>query len=78
MLDDLVMRGSSRFGGRGRNLVLTILVGIVWLSLLRPFMKFPFLMEQSSIWLASLIVAAVGAVLSVQVYQRSVWIRRWV
>ena len=78
VLDYLVMRGSSRFGGRGRDLVVTILVGIVWLSLLRPFMKFQFLMEQSSIWLASLFVAAVGAVLSVQVYQRSVWIRHWV
>ena len=78
LLDYLVMHGSSRYRGRGRNLVLTVLTGIVWLSLLRPFMKFPFLMMQSSIWLASLIIATVGAILSVQIYQRSVWFRRWV
>ena len=77
-LDYLAMCGSSRFGGRGRDLVLGFLFGLVWLSLLRPFMGFNFLQLQASVWLVSLVIATVGAILAVRLYQKSLWIRRWV
>lgn len=78
LLDCLVMSGSSRFGGRGHDLFLTILFGLVWLSVLRPFMGFRFLVIQSSVWMASLVIAIAGAFLSVRLYQKHSWIRRWV
>lgn len=79
LLDQLIGASVALTGGRGRNLVLTILMGIVWLSILRPFMiKVPFLADQAIVWLVSLIIAGAASYVSLQLYLRFIWVRRWV
>lgn len=79
LIDRLVMAVSKRYlRGHGQNLVLATLLLLLWLSILRPFMKIPFLELKAAVWIASILVASAGAVLSVQLYLRSIWVRRWV
>ena len=78
LLDQLAVSVSTQIGGRGCNLILTLLMGLVWLSFLRPFMRFQFLESECLVWLASLVLATAGAFLSIQLYQGSRWVRRWV
>lgn len=79
LLDKLNVAISTRWlRGRGQNITLGFLFLLVWLSLIRPFMKIGFLELLAIVWLSSLIVAAVGAIISLQIYLRSLWIRRWI
>ncbi len=78
LLDQLAVSVSTRLGGRGRNLILTLLMGLVWLSFLRPFVRIQILELASVVWLVSLMLATAGAVLSMWLYQYSLWVRRWI
>lgn len=79
LVDGLVMAISKRYlRGYGQNLALATLFVLLWLSIIRPFMKVSFLEMMAAVWIASLIVAISGAIVSLQFYLRSLWIRRWV
>ena len=68
----------SRFRGeRGRDVVLGTLFFIVWLTLLRPFMRLHYLELHSTIWLASIGGALAATVVSLLLYQRMRWVRLW-
>lgn len=79
LLDQLVMWICHRWKGRGQNVVLGLLLCLVWLVLMRPYMRrIQFLEYNSIIWLTSLAIAIPAAILSLQLYLRSQWTRRWI
>lgn len=79
LLDMAVVSLSTRWwGGRGRNAFLGMLMCLLWLCLVRPFIRWEFLELNSIMWMVSLTVAIGGAIGTLYVYQRSLWFRRWV
>jgi hypothetical protein len=77
LLDQLAILGTARLGGRGQDAVFTLLLVVVWLSLMRPFMRFYYLEANALIFLVSFPIAVAGAVLSSLLYARLSWVRRW-
>jgi hypothetical protein len=77
LLDQLAILGAARFGGRGQDAVFTLLLVLVWLSLMRPFMRFNYLEVRAMVFLVSFPIAVAGAVLSSLLYARLSWVRRW-
>ena len=78
MLDQIVQRAAARWGGRGKDLVLILLIFLVWLSILRPFLRLQFLIENALVWIVTLILATVATTVSSRLYQQSQWVRHWV
>lgn len=77
LLDQLAVRCAARWGGRGQNVVFVFLLGLVWLSLLRPFLRLRSLELMEAVWGVSLLTGIAGAGLSMWLYQRSRWMRHW-
>ncbi len=77
LLDQLAILCAARFGGHGQDAVFTLLLILVWLSLMRPFMRFDYLEVRALIFLVSFPIALAGAVLSTLLYRRMSWVRRW-
>ena len=75
--DRAVMR-LSRFTRRyGRNAVFGFLFGVIFLSLLRPYLVIPWLIKQGYAGLSALAIAIPSAWLVVVAYDRLVWLRSW-
>lgn len=77
LLDQLAVRCASRWGGWGQNIVFILLLCLVWLSLLRPFLRLRSLELMDAVWAVSLLIAFAAAGLSMWLYQRSQWMRHW-
>lgn len=78
VLDNITNSVCTRFlERRGRDAVLFILMILVWLSILRPFLRIRMLESQSCTWIVSLILAVAFAVLTAWQYRRNPWVRKW-
>jgi hypothetical protein len=65
LLDQLVLRLASLWGGTGRDIVLLVLTVLVSLSILRPLLRIHFLVVKACVWIVTLAIASPLSVLFV-------------
>jgi len=64
--------------GRLRSGFLLLLFCLFWMTLLRPFLRLPFLELHYAVWMATLALAIPAAVVSLILYERQRWVRGWI
>ena len=77
LLDWLISHHARAYSGRGRNAVLFVLSGLVFMSLLRPVARLEFLTNQSLVWLFTLALSLPAAWLFARHYERLGGLRHW-
>ena len=77
LLDMLAGRWSRQSRGFGRNVMFTLLFGVIALSLLRPYMAHEWLMSASLGGMLGLSIAVPASLAATYLYVRTEWLKAW-